>query len=328
MKALAGALLGAGGVAAAPDAGLLARIVEGHRLPPEAGASLERVLSGSKEISQGNPEVTRHPMTREECLARRRAAGLPDPWEEARAERICGAPHMAPLYDPAKEGADDASVCIDRFEFPGLPCEYPVVWIRADQAASACEAMGKRLCDAHEWEGACAGSVGPPDYRFDLASGVAPEVAVTRMRAAHNLVATRVWAYGQEYRSGLCASGSRKTEGCSGGSYRRCGSNTYPTGAFPDCAGEFGVYDLHGNAAEHMNLPLAPEEMAGTGDGRLGVTEMKGSWFLWDSYRAHPDWCRWRAPYWHGRRVRDPGSHHNYHLGFRCCRKTASGSSH
>jgi hypothetical protein len=47
---------------------------------------------------------------------------------------------------------------------------------------------------------------------------------------------------------------------------------------------------------------------------------MKGSWFVFDAYRAHEDWCRWRAPYWHGSRVLDPYSHANYHLGFRCCK--------
>lgn len=46
-----------------------------------------------------------------------------------------------------------------------------------------CQAMGKRICDAHEWEGACAGALLPPDYRFDLAKGVTPGEAVERMRA-------------------------------------------------------------------------------------------------------------------------------------------------
>jgi hypothetical protein len=46
---------------------------------------------------------------------------------------------------------------------------------------------------------------------------------------------------------------------------------------------------------------------------------MKGSWFIFDTYRAHEDWCRWRAPFWHGTRVMDEHSHANYHLGFRCC---------
>jgi hypothetical protein len=80
------------------------------------------------------------------------------------------------------------------------------------------------------------------------------------------------------------------------------------------------VYDLNGNAAEHMNLPLNPQEMASRGSKELGYTEMKGSWFIFDTYRAHEDWCRWRAPYWHGSRVMDPDSHENYHLGFRCCK--------
>jgi hypothetical protein len=81
-----------------------------------------------------------------------------------------------------------------------------------------------------------------------------------------------------------------------------------------------GVYDLNGNAAEHMNLPLNEEQMASRGSRQYGYTEMKGSWFIFDTYRAHEDWCRWRAPFWHGTRVMDPKSHHNYHLGFRCCK--------
>jgi hypothetical protein len=35
--------------------------------------------------------------------------------------------------------------------------------------------------------------------------------------------------------------------------------------------------------------------MASRGSDSLGYTEMKGSWFIFDSYRAHEDWCRWRA---------------------------------
>jgi hypothetical protein len=81
-----------------------------------------------------------------------------------------------------------------------------------------------------------------------------------------------------------------------------------------------GVYDLNGNAAEHMNLPLSLDQMASSGSEELGYTEMKGSWFIFDTYRAHEDWCRWRAPFWHGTRVMDPQSHANYHLGFRCCK--------
>jgi hypothetical protein len=69
-----------------------------------------------------------------------------------------------------------------------------------------------------------------------------------------------------------------------------------------------------------MNLPLNEQQMASRGSKELGYTEMKGSWFIWDKFNAHQDWCRWRAPYWHGSKVLDPSSHHNYHLGFRCCK--------
>jgi len=66
---------------------------------------------------------------------------------------------MVPIYDPgAGETASTAKVCIDQFEFPDIPCEYPVVHVRANEAAEICAAVGKRLCDAHEWEGACAGT--------------------------------------------------------------------------------------------------------------------------------------------------------------------------
>jgi hypothetical protein len=60
--------------------------------------------------------------------------------------------------------------------------------------------------------------------------------------------------------------------------------------------------------------------MASRGSTTLGVTEMKGSWFIWDTIRAHEHWSRWRAPFWHGTRVMSESSHRNYHLGFRCFR--------
>lgn len=299
---------------------LLARLQQAHGLDALAMQRIRAIFTRSGFIGQGNPAVSRHPQTPEQCRsARGAAASMPD---DPAFGRICGGPYMAPLYDPATQRAEDARACIDQFEFPDIPCEYPVVWVKAREAAQVCEAMGKRLCDAHEWEGACQGRLLPPDYRFDLARGLPDGQAVSRLREAHNRSheADRRWSYGPAYRSGVCATGSQKSPGCQGGGWNVCGSNTYPSAAFPDCRSPLGVYDLHGNAAEHMNLPLDPSQMASRGSTALGVTEMKGSWFVFDSHRAHEDWCRWRAPYWHGSRVMDPHSHSNYHLGFRCCK--------
>ncbi|MFM1988616.1 MAG: hypothetical protein RJA99_1573 [Pseudomonadota bacterium] len=310
----------AGGTALAERNEAMLRAIEReHRLTPAQGEAVRAVFRRSGFAGQGNPAIAVHPRTPGECRAQR--AARPPPADEAGFEAICGAPHMAPLYDPRIERPEDARACIDQYEFPDIPCEYPVVWVKAREAAELCEAMGKRLCDAHEWEGACEGRLEPPDYRFDLAAGRSPADAVARMRADHNRAreGERRWSYGPAYRGGVCATGSRKTPGCEGGGWNACGSNTYPTGDFPQCRSPLGVYDLNGNAAEHMNLPLEAGQMSSRGSRTLGLTEMKGSWFVFDAYRAHEDWCRWRAPFWHGTRVRDPASHANYHLGFRCC---------
>ena len=323
-------LLQSPGRAEAPTAhqlaigGLVHTIATGHQLAPPQVDAVRAVFYGNRRMGQGNPAVTRHPGTEEACRDRRAAVGLsvePDPV----FLQICGKPWMAPLYDPAAGEAASATQCIDQFEFPGLPCEYPVVWAQANEAAAVCSAMGKRLCDAHEWEGACAGALLAPGYRFDLGEGVDGPSAFRRMRDAHNAHwgSRKTWAYGPEYRNGVCSAGSSKSPGCDGGSWADCGSNTYPTGWSPACVSALGVWDLHGNAAEHMSLPTRPGEMSSGGSTTLGYTEMKGSWFIWDAIRAHEDACRWRAPYWHGTKVMDSKSHGNYHLGFRCCSDVA-----
>ena len=302
------------------NAALLQDLQQVHGLDDAALQRIRALMARSGIIGQGNPALSRHPLTPAQCHATR-ALAAPDGNAQAFA-RICGGPHMAPLYHPGRQRAEEARACIDQYEFPDIPCAYPVVWVKAREAAQICAAMGKRLCDAHEWEGACQGALQAPDYRFDLARGVSDSVAVSRMRDANNRahVADKRWSYGPGYRNGICATGSQKTAGCQGGGWHACGSNTYPTGAFPDCRSPLGVYDLNGNAAEHMNLPLDPAQMSSLGSVELGVTEMKGSWFVFDAYRAHEDWCRWRAPFWHGSRVMDTRSHANYHLGFRCCK--------
>jgi hypothetical protein len=305
------------------NAELLRELQEVHGLSSAQMDKIRAVFAGSRIIGQGNPAITQHPVTREQCQMKLQQQGAT--YANPRFERICGAKYMAPLYDPAAGRPEDAKACIDQFEFPDIPCTYPVVWVKAEEAAQLCAAEGKRLCDANEWEDACQGRTEPPDYRFDLAQGVPPEIGIQRMRAAHNLAhaGDKRWSYGPSYERGICATGSFKSPGCNGGSWTQCGSNTYPTGDFPACHSPLEVYDLNGNAAEHMNLPLNPSQMSSRGSVTLGYTEMKGSWFIFDTYRAHEDWCRWRAPFWHGTRVMDPHSHANYHLGFRCCNTVA-----
>ncbi len=291
-----------------------------HGLSDAQMSTIRGIFAKSGYMGQGNPAITRHPVSPEEAQAKLNRLGIE--YANPRFERICGGKFMAPLYNAATQRPEDAKACIDQFEFPDIPAAYPVVWVKAREAAEVCWTMGKRLCDAHEWEGACAGSLEAPDYRFDLVKGLSPGAAVERMRSAHNQAdkGSKSWSYGPAYRAGICAASSRKSPGCNGGDWTHCGSNTFPAGDFPECHSPLQVYDLNGNAAEHMNLPLNESQMASRGSRELGYTEMKGSWFIFDTYRAHEDWCRWRAPFWHGSRVMDEHSHANYHLSFRCCK--------
>ena len=279
-------------------------------------AAIRKIFEKSGMIGQGNPSITQHPVTPADCQAKLTQQSVH--YENNRFEKICGGKYLAPLYDPATQQPEDAKVCIDQFEFPNIPCAYPVVWVKAREAAEICWAEGERLADADEWEGACQGNLTPPDYNFDLSRDGNP----ARMRAAHNQAtsADKRWSYGPAYQKGVCATSGTKTPGCNGGDWAHCGSNTFPAGDFPACHSPLGVYDLNGNAAEHMNLPLSATQMSSHGSRELGVTEMKGSWFIFDTFRAHEDWCRWRAPFWHGTRVMDEHSHSNYHLGFRCAK--------
>ncbi len=292
---------------------------------PSEISEMKVIFQRSGFMGQGNPSVTKHPATPEECQQKVKQAGVIH--ENSDSLKICGSKYMAPLYDPAKgEKPEDAKACIDQFEFPNIPCDYPVVWVRAKEAQEICAAVGKRMCDAHEWEGACDGRLTPPDYDFAGVKGLGDNDAVKKMRFAHNRKTSpeKRWAFGPEDKKGICAMNSTKDAACNGGNWRNCGSNTYPSGMFPECRSPLGVYDQHGNAAEHMNLPLAEDQMTSRGSTKLGVTEMKGSWFIFDKFKAHPDWCRWRAPYWHGDKVMSANSHHNYHLGFRCCKTLPS----
>jgi formylglycine-generating enzyme required for sulfatase activity len=216
---------------------------------------------------------------------------------------------MVPVFDPAKETEAQAKICIDRYEFPGLPCEYPMTWVTTQNAENICKAIGKRLCDAHEWEGACAGALHPPseEYAFGMPRKT--------MQGLHNIHREIRWAYGLTKDQSKCGTSSKRSKECTVTGWTACGSNTFPAGAFPECKSPFGVYDQHGNVAEQMALPLHDYDLGSRGG--FGEPEMKGSWFIFKWYEVYEDDCRWRAPAWHDKEGKN---HANYHLGFRCCK--------
>lgn len=275
-------------------------IAKANGLGPERATALAKALGKVKYATQGGSKAL-HPQTREQCRQNVLDAGLLQGGESDKA--ACGYPNMAVV--PGSQG----KVCVDRYEFPNIPCDYPVTWVQANQAADICKAEGKRLCDAHEWESSCSGTPQPQDWKHP-----------------GNSAREKTWAYGKSRDPSLCAFGQPKSPGCDAAIVANknvasaCMPNTWPAGSFPQCAGDLGVYDLHGNAAEHMNLARGPSEAGANGGS--GVTEMKGSWFVFPRKPGkgpHEDDCVWRAPGWHRTAVASPASHANYHLGFRCC---------
>jgi formylglycine-generating enzyme len=282
---------------------------------PDQIAAVWAIIEPSRLISQGNPLISHHAMTPAQCRAVRAASD-----EVPRGPPVhppCDRKNMVPLYDSgAGQTAAEAPACIDQFEFPDIACEYPVVYPTSREAALLCVAAGKRICDAHEWEGACAGALHAPEVEYFFGK---PRPYATWL---HNQHREMRWSYGPTKDHARCATGAYKNATCGGGGYESCGTNTWPAGSFPGCVSPLGVYDLNGNAAEHMNLPLAPEQLASRGG--TGATEMKGSWFIFANEEPHEDDCRWRAKDWHPSALMDEDSHRNYHLGFRCCKDVAA----
>jgi len=155
-----------------------------RNLSSEQITSIKEIFSQSNRIGQGNPAVTRHPISPEEAAASlgNNIETAQNSYRRRNFERICGRPFMAPIYDPLSQKPNEATVCMDMFEYPNIPMVYPVVWVSAKEAALLCAAEGKRLSDAHEWEGAAAGNLLEPDYPFELIKGLDINSAVKIMR--------------------------------------------------------------------------------------------------------------------------------------------------
>lgn len=264
-------------------------------------SKLKSALS-NKMITTGTAPATVHPATTQECKEK----SLPQLVSQEKDSNFCGAPWMARI--------PNTSSCIDRFEYPNIACSFPITWVQANEAAQICAIEGKHLCDASEWEGACTGQPQEDDW----------------VRGSNNSGRNILWAYGAERKTNICAFGQAKSPGCdqaisnNKNIYQSCGTNSWPSGFFPHCKSSIEVYDQHGNVAEHMNLARNPQE-SGKNNGS-GVTEMKGSWFVFPDSKQdkiHKDDCTWREPGWHRTLVKNPKSHANYHLGFRCCKNTS-----
>jgi len=142
--------------------------------------------------------------------------------------------------------------CIDRFEASHsdatgtskgsspIPASRQGVlpWYPVDfqTAKTACESVSKRLCRPEEWFEACSG----PDHT--------------------------VYSYGNNYSATIC-NGIDAFCHCDPypHCYPVCGADFHvvPTGTFPDCTNEWGVYDINGNVWELVDYGDGLEHFRG-----------------------------------------------------------------
>jgi formylglycine-generating enzyme required for sulfatase activity len=256
-------------------------------------------------MSQGNPDIAQHAISKEKCLVGLRDVVLQTPEQR----EICGAENMVPIYKTGDVRL--AKACIDIFEFPNRPCELPFVWVAPTAAEKVCELEGKRLCSQDEWNLACRGDPGGGKDRA-YAYGDELDLTACNTNKPHRI--------GPDGHNWVCWVKDTKT------AYETCGTDTEPSGAFPQCRSRFGVFDQHGNVAEIMSRK----------EDDVVYTQLKGSAFFYVdvsrkrteppgpkvtagvAHDTYPDHCNY-DPRWHVEKL-DDAHHTNYHLGFRCCK--------
>jgi sulfatase modifying factor 1 len=248
-----------------------------------ASLAIARAIVGPRLVhaNQGNPAISKHSVTRAQCLAGLSGVTLQTPAQRT----VCGHDGEVPIY--ADGDMTHAKSCIDLFEYPNRACVRPFVYTYGKNEQQLCALDGKRLCTQDEWATACDADPtgGPP----------------------------RMYSYGDELDLSACNTAKKWPPvggpSCvpSGDVWGTCATLTEPAGSFPRCRSRLGVFDLEGNVAEGM---LRVEN-------KVKFIQFKGSAFFYDG-KMYADTCR-HDPRWHVDPI-DQSWHTNYHLGFRCCR--------
>ena len=242
-----------------------------HGLSDGQMQSIRRIFSDSGYIGQGNPAIARHPVSPQGCQEKlasrasttrmanlRRSAG-PSTWRPStirpgKKPRMPGPASISSSF-PTSPAPTRWSGCA-----PAKPPRSAGPWA----SVSVTPTNGKGLAPApsnHPITASTWPRASPPTR---------PSNGCGRPTTEHT-APIRPGPMVPPIEKGICAASSHKTPGCGGGSWTGCGSNTYPAGTFPDCHSPLGVYDQHGNAAEHMNLPLNESQMSSRGSKELGV---------------------------------------------------------
>jgi eukaryotic-like serine/threonine-protein kinase len=174
---------------------------------------------------------------------------------------------LIPAYRPASKGSPGTVVrrifpfCMDQYEYPNIKNRIPRSSVSFTEAKVSCESQNKRLCTEDEWELACAGTK------------------------------WRLYSYGNEKENKRC-----NTDGIQAGDF----SKLAPSGSFPKCRNQNGVYDLNGNLSEIVLTENMVDE---------GFFILRGD-TMWDSNYGQSCYSR------HAHSVSENAYDDD---GFRCC---------
>ena len=132
--------------------------------------------------------------------------------------------------DVAKLPTHDLDFCMDRFEYPNVLGQNPVIVVTFHEAEDLCKKSSKRLCNENEWTFACEGEdVSPYPYGFT--------------RDATTCVVDRNW---RPFAEGALQ--PRDGPGARAELDRLWQAE--PSGSRASCKSPFGVYDMTGNVDE------------------------------------------------------------------------------
>lgn len=120
-------------------------------------------------------------------------------------------------------------VCVNQFEYPNMPGEYPTIFINYFEAQELCFQRGERLCTEEEWTFACEGEDATP-YPYGY------------VRNDEFCNIDHIW---RQYNDGKFLAGGHETMLELDRLWQGEAS-----GMRPECKSSFGVYDMTGNVDE------------------------------------------------------------------------------
>ncbi|MCA9621012.1 MAG: SUMF1/EgtB/PvdO family nonheme iron enzyme [Myxococcales bacterium] len=198
----------------------------------------------------------------EASLVRRSASGADEPWSPyGSVDRA-----KAPLRAVSEKG------------------RVPQGYVSGEQAALACEAAGKRLCAADEWDRACRGPrrlaypYGPSRREGVCNDDGRDRHPVAEATARQGIARERMWYEGMDLPL-----------------INQLPDTVDPSGSHPACQSDYGVFDMVGNLHEWIDDP------EGT---------FRGGYFM--DTQINGEGCDYTTTA-HGR------TYHDYSTGFRCC---------